>query len=97
MVTGNKDIITTGLIISHSDNYDPRLYLCALTSCNSNDTWVELAQFDYRFDPAPVAIGSLDGSKLVVIGLMKVESQSSQELHVLQVVPQGINFNDHEF
>ena len=86
---GNQIII----VMSHSNNYDPSLYLCALTSCNSNDTWVELTQFDYQFDPAPVAIGSPDGSKLVAIGMMKPQLGSSQDLHVLQVVPQGKEIN----
>ena len=77
------------IIMNPNDSKD---YLCALTSLNSCDTWAEIAQFDYRFDPAPVIMGSSDGSKLVMIGMLKVDSLLglSQELHVLQVVPQGI-------
>ena len=89
---GNQAVITMSYCNSAKPNYDPSLYMCALTSCNSNDTWVELTQFNYRFDPAPVIMGLSDGSKFVAIGMLKTDSQSglSQELHVLQVVPQGM-------
>lgn len=81
-------------VIAVSSNTELNVtYLFALTSCTElSNSCIELATFDYQFDPAPVIMGSSDGSKFVAIGMLKVDSQSgsSQELHVLQVVPQGI-------
>ena len=86
---GNQPVIAMS---SNTKPNDSSLYLCASTFCNSNDTWVELAQFNYQFDPAPVIMGISDGCKFLAIGMMKNDSQSdtNQELHVLQVNPQGM-------
>ena len=90
----NLTLLSNQVVITMSPNAnpnDPSLYLCALTSHNSCNTWVEIAHFDYQFDPAPIIMGLSDGSKLVAIGTMKIHSQSvsNQELHVLQIVPRG--------
>ena len=72
-------------ICSDSDS----IYLCALTSCKSGDTWVELAKFDCQFHLKPVIIvGIPDGSKLVAIGMVK--SGSNKDLYVLEAIPQGL-------
>jgi hypothetical protein len=70
------------------------LTICALTSCisqtqsgDSGDTWVEVANFNCRFDLKPIIVGVPDGGKLVAIG--NVNDGSNQELHVLEAIPQG--------
>ena len=88
---GNQPVIA---VSSNTKVNDPSVtYLCAFTSCTEwSNNCVELATFDYCFDPAPIIMGSSDGSKFIAVGMLKVDSQSgsSQELYVLQVVPQGI-------
>ena len=80
-------IVSTSTADNESESH---LYLCALTSCKSGDTLVELASFKHRFDPAPIVVGVSDGNKLVVIGMIKNSSESHEELHVLEAIPQGL-------
>ena len=86
----NQPII--GASKSTADSESKRFYLCALTSCKPGDTWVELANFNFQFDSAPVVIGLPDGIKVVAIGMVKAVPHLSQELHVLEVVPQGLHY-----
>ena len=80
--------VSPAVIMSDSESF----YLCALTSCKSGDTWVELAHFNCRFHLKPIIVGVPDGGKLVAIGM--VTTGSTQELHILEAIPQGLFYYD---
>ena len=84
----SQPIIGISPTMSDTCSDSDSLYLCALTSCKSGDTWVELAKFDCRFHLKPVIVGVPDGSKLVAIGMVK--SGSNKDLYVLEAIPQGL-------
>ena len=86
---GNQPVMTisSSTCSNTTPNEDMNLYVCALTSCN---TVVELFNFNlFRFNPAPVIAGLSDGSKLVAIGMLAIDNVRP-DLHVLQLVPQGM-------
>jgi hypothetical protein len=96
-ISSNITLLQSQPIIGMSptvgDNEPESFYLCALTSCRSGDTWVELARFNCLFDLKPIIVGVPDGGKLVAIGM--VNADSNQKLQVLEAIPQGLFYTNN--